>query len=108
MPHENILHQQPTLIRNRTDVDNLAGRYLCVDGFLTEAAAPYKGTHAILNLPTGVILWLPNMGVKMSGRPWADDYGRRVRVAGILRASTDQIEGYTGPTVEIVDYAVVP
>ena len=105
--HEDILHQQPTLIRNRTDVDNLAGRYLYVDGYLTEAAAPHKGTHAILNLPTGVVLWLPNMGAKMAGRPWADDYGRLIRVAGILRGSTDQVEGYTGPTIDIVDYAVV-
>lgn len=107
-PHENVLHQQPTLIRNRTDIDGLAGRYLYVDGILAEAPAPYKGTHAVLNLPTGVVLWLPNMGVKMAGRPWADHYAHPVRVAGILRASTDQIQGYTGPTIEIVDYAVIP
>ena len=107
-PREGILNQAPTTLRNRNDVDNLAGRYLYLDGILLEAPPPHKGTHAVLGLETRLEIWTPNIGTFMAGAPWADYYGRLVRVGGILRATSKDIPGYAGPVIEIHEFGVIP
>ena len=84
------------------EIDRHAGEHVAMDGRLDHR----RGVYGFLITDAGVRVGIPNFDDLMSGTPWFDHVGRRIRVTGMLLgpAPSDtptNIPGFTGPTIRM-------
>ena len=61
--------------------------------------------HGIIRLSSGLRVYLPHMDHFMEGDDWFKYLGRKCWVKGILHTYTKNIEGYRGPSLELIDFS---
>ena len=61
--------------------------------------------HGVLTLPTGLKVYLPHADHFLEGDDWFKYIGKRCWAKGRLHTYTKNIEGYRGPSLELIDFS---
>jgi hypothetical protein len=105
-PHA-FLSEPPTILRDRGEAERLAGTTVYLDGRLESD----RNIHARLILDSGLVVYVPRFhefAVQHGWKDWHLVAGRRVRVAGRLHGTTQDVSGWDGPSVDIDRFDVWP
>ena len=93
-----------TPIDSRNDADAWIGRRVTLVGRL----GAWKGVHATITTPSGLVVGLPHFELAARGRPWFEQLHRPVEVTGILRpphhAVPEGIPSFDGPTLDVESF----
>ena len=61
--------------------------------------------HGIIKLPSGLKVYLPHFDHFMEGDDWFKYLGQKCWVKGVLHTYTKNIEGYRGPSLDLIDFS---
>lgn len=94
-------------IDSRDDLDPWIGKRVTLAGRL----GTFKGEHAKITTPGGLVVGLPNFDNIGHGLAWHEHLSRPVEVTGILHAPHPAVPGgipnFEGPTIEVESFRPV-
>lgn len=90
----------PSAARDVSDLEPWDGREVTLYGTFDHIRA----THGILRLPSGLKIFLRHFDLFARGVDWHRYVGHPCRATGRLVLFTRDIEGYTGPGLEVVSF----
>jgi hypothetical protein len=91
----------PSMAADVEQLEAWSGRRITLVGTLEHL----NFKHGIIRLASGLKVYLPHMDHFMEGDDWFKYLGQKCWVKGILHTYTKNIEGFRGPSLELIDFS---
>jgi len=91
----------PSAARDVEQLEEWSGRNVTLVGIFNHL----NFKHGVLELKSGLKVYLPHFDLFMEGDDWFKYIGKKCWAQGVLHTYTKNIEGYRGPSLELSDFS---